>query len=194
MRAYTESEIIKGCCTYNRLFQEHLYLQYNASFLKICGRYAQSFEDAEQLLQDGFLKIFNNIRYFKKQGSFEGWMKKIIINTCLDYLRSKQFKDKKRLQLIPDFSETQQYKCEATALEKMALDDLTILIQDLPPMSKAAFNLFVIDGYSHKEVSEKLKISEGTSQWHVNNARNILQKKIKQRFGKKAEKDQVYGQ
>lgn len=181
MPAYTETEIIKGCCAQDRTFQEYLYKEYNRVFLKVCVRYAKDFHDSEQLLQDGFLKIFSKIEEFKHKGSFEGWMRRIMVNTCLDHLRSKQFKDGRMLENISDWNDAGKYQCEAEVVNKIALDDLVRLIQALPPMSKVVFNLFVFEGYPHKEIAEQLKISEGTSQWHVNNARKILQAKILKR-------------
>lgn len=193
MPAYTELEIIEGCCVQNRIFQEYLYHQYQMEFLKVCVRYAQDFQDAEQLLQDGFLKIFHHIQHFGHNGSFEGWMRRIMVNTCLDYLRSKQFKDSKQLQLLPDISTSLNHHCDASVLQKIALDELTGIIQSLPPMSKAVFNLFVMDGYSHKEISNELNISEGTSQWHVNNARKCLQQRIQKHNKLQEEKIRSYG-
>lgn len=193
MSAYTELEIIEGCCANDRIFQECLYDQYSGEFLKVCGRYARDFQDAEQLLQDGFLKIFHHIRYFGHNGSFEGWMRRIMINTCLDYLRSKQFKDNKQLLYVPEFPNSIKHQCEASVLQKIALDDLSEIIQSLPPISKAVFNLFVMDGFSHKEIAKELKITEGTSQWHVNNARKCLQQKIQQHNELQEEKIRSYG-
>lgn len=180
MQAFTEKEVIKGCCKYDRAFQEYLYHQYSGLFLKLCVRYAANFHDAEQLLQDAFLKIFSSIQQYGNKGSFEGWMRRIVVNTCLDYLRSKQFKENRQTNLVEIFPENVGFQCEATVLQKMNLESLVVLIQSLPPMSRAVFNLFVMEGYSHKEIAQQLNISEGTSQWHVNNARQSLQKKIMQ--------------
>src|SRR6202008_2872849 len=92
MPAYSEEEIIAGCRQKNRTFQEHLYKMYYSMFLKVCARYAKSMQDAEQLLNDGFLKVFSQVDHFKNTGSFPGWMQRIMINTCLDYLRSTSLK------------------------------------------------------------------------------------------------------
>lgn len=194
MPAYTELEIIEGCCANDRIFQEYLYRQYHAEFLKVCGRYAQDFQDAEQLLQDGFLKIFHSIQHFGHKGSFEGWMRRIMINTCLDYLKSKQFKDNKQLQYVSELPNSAKHHCEASVLQKIVLDDLTGIIQSLPPMSRAVFNLFVMDGFSHREIAKELNISEGTSQWHVNNARKSLQQRITKHQKIQEEKIRTYGQ
>lgn len=152
-------------------------------FMKLCARYAKDMHDAEQLLQDGFLKIFKNIDSYQGNGSFEGWMRRIMVNTCLDYLKSKQLKDSKQVYYPEAMSDTLTIS-QNEALEKIALKDLLTIIQTLPPMSKTVFNLYIFEGYSHKEISKMLEISEGTSQWHVNNARKNLQEKIKKNYSK----------
>jgi len=184
MPEYAENEIIEGCKNNNPFFQEHLYKKNYSLFLKICARYARDMQDAEQLLQDGFLKIFKHIPDFAFKGSFEGWMKRVMINNCLDYLKSKQFNDAKKLCLEEDLGENNLFSNQNNGLSNMGLRELIRLIQTLPPMSKTVFNLFIFDGYSHKEIAQILEISVGTSQWHVNNARKSLQEKILKTEGK----------
>jgi RNA polymerase sigma-70 factor (ECF subfamily) len=179
MPEYAEQEILEGCCRNDRVYQEYLYRKNYSLFLKVCARYARNMEDAEQLVNDGFLKIFNKIKSFGGKGSFEGWMRRIMINNCLDYLKSKYLKDTANTLLTGTLSEDVFYSEAANALSKMVLKDLLTIIQTLPPMSRAVFNLFVFDGYPHKEIAKILAISEGTSQWHVNNARKTLQQKLK---------------
>ena len=194
MPEFSELEIIEGCCAGKRTYQEFLYRQYHTEFLKVCLRYAQDFQDAEQLLQDGFLKIFHNIQHFERKGSFEGWMRRIMVNTCLDHLRSKAFRDQQQLSFISDIPEFSGHQCDASVLQKIAFDNLVAIIQNLPPTSKAVFNLFVFEGYSHKEIAKELNISEGTSQWHVNNARKNLQQKIMEQNKQSEERVRHYGQ
>ena len=179
MPEYAEQEILEGCCRNDRVYQEYLYRKNYSSFLKVCARYARNMEDAEQLVNDGFLKIFNKIKSFGGKGSFEGWMRRIMVNNCLDYLKSKYLKDTANTLLTGTLSEDAFYSEAANVLSKMAVKDLLSIIQTLPPMSRAVFNLFVFDGYPHKEIAKILAISEGTSQWHVNNARKTLQQKLK---------------
>lgn len=179
MSSYSEQEIILGCQENNRIFQEHLYRLYYSLFLKICVRYAKNMEDAEQLLNDGFLKIFKNIKSFKQAGSFEGWMKRIIVNVCLDYLKSKQLKDSLQISFPENISEDLQYSGSMEALKQMEFKELLHMIQKLPVMSKTVFNLYVFEGYSHKEIGQMLKVNESTSSWHLHHARNTLQKRIK---------------
>ncbi len=179
MPLYSEKEIIDGCRQQNRIFQEYLYKHYYSLFLKICARYAKSMEDAEQLLNDGFLRIFSNIHGFKQQGSFEGWMKRIVVNTCLDYLKSKQLKNAMQINYTGSVNEELNTGAVCHSLNLIEFKELLHMIQTLPPMSKTVFNLYVFDGFSHKEIAKMLEISESTSSWHLHHARSLLQKKIK---------------
>jgi RNA polymerase sigma factor (sigma-70 family) len=179
MPAYSEQEIIAGCREKNRALQEHLYKTYYSTFLKVCARYAKNMQDAEQLLNDGFLKIFTQIDNYKHSGSFGGWMQRIMVNTCLDFLRGTAFKEELKMHVNSIPAEESNISVSNTAIEQMDFKELVKIIQILPSMTRTVFNLFVFDGYNHKEISEQLSISEGTSHWHVHQARNLLQDKIK---------------
>ena len=179
MPAYSEQEIIAGCRDKNRALQEHLYKTYYSTFLKVCARYAKSMQDAEQLLNDGFLKVFTQIEHFKNTGSFAGWMQRIMVNTCLDYLRSTSLKEDMIMHVHSIPAEESNISVSNEGLENIEFRELVGIIQSLPAMTRTVFNLFVFDGYNHKEISDQLAISEGTSHWHVHQARNMLQKKIK---------------
>ncbi len=178
MPAYSEQEVIAGCRNKNRAVQEHLYKTYYSTFLKVCARYAKSMQDAEQLLNDGFLKVFTQVDNFKNAGSFAGWMHRIMINTCLDYLRGSALKEDMIMHVNAIPAEESNISVNNEAMEQIDFRELVNLIQELPAMTRTVFNMFVFDGYNHKEISGQLDISEGTSHWHVHQARNILQKKI----------------
>lgn len=178
MPAYSEQDIIAGCRKKDRQIQEHLYKVYYSTFLKVCARYAKTMLDAEQLLNDGFLKIFTQVDNFKNAGSFEGWMRRIMVNTCLDHLRSSAFKEEMIMHVNAIPPEQTNIAVGNDAIAGMEFKELVKLIQSLPAMTRTVFNLFVFEGYNHKEISEQLDISEGTSHWHVHQARNMLQKKI----------------
>ncbi len=178
MPAYSEEEIIAGCRKKNRALQEHVYKQYYSLFLKVCARYAKNMQDAEQLLNDGFLKIFSQADRFKNNGSFAGWMQRIMINTCLDYLRGSSLKEEMAIHVNSIPAEESNLSVTNDAIESMEFRELVKMIQVLPAMTRTVFNLFVFDGFNHKEISEQLDISEGTSHWHVHQARSVLQKKI----------------
>ena len=178
MPAYSEQEIIAGCRKKDRALQEHLYKVYYSIFLKVCARYAKNMQDAEQLLNDGFLKVFTQIEHFKNAGSFAGWMQRIMVNTCLDYLRSTSLKEEMVMHVKSIPAEESNLSVSNEAIEQMDFRELVKIVQALPAMTRTVFNLFVFEGYNHKEISKQLDISEGTSHWHVHQARNMLQKKI----------------
>lgn len=178
MPEYSEQEILKGCRNRDRAIQEYLYKKYYSLFLKICARYAKDMEDAEQLLNDGFLRIFTRIDSYERTGSFEGWMKRIVINTCLDYLRSSYLKNSMKMNFNMSVVAEQNTAVKNAAIERMDFRELLNHIQTLPVMTKTVFNLFVFEGYAHTEIAKMLEISEGTSYWHVHQARKLLQKKI----------------
>jgi len=178
MPAYSEQEIIAGCRRKDRAVQEHLYKTYYSTFLKVCARYAKDMQDAEQLLNDGFLKVFTQVDNFKNAGSFEGWIRRIVINTCLDYLRSSALKEEMVMHVRAVPAEETNLSVTNSGMERIEFKDMVKMIQSLPTMTRTVFNLFVFDGFNHKEIGEKLEISEGTSHWHLHQARNLLQKKI----------------
>ena len=178
MPAYSEQDIIAGCRKKNRAVQEHLYKTYYSMFLKVCARYAKNMQDAEQLLNDGFLKIFTQIDKYGNMGSFEGWMKRVVVNTCLDYLRSTYLKEEMTMHVNAVQPEETDLSVTNDGLKQIEFRELVGMIQVLPSMTRTVFNMFVFEGYNHKEISEQLDISEGTSHWHVHQARNMLQKKI----------------
>lgn len=180
MPAYTEQDLIVGCRKKSRAVQEHLYKIYYSLFLKVCARYAKNMQDAEQLLNDSFLKIFTQIEKFSNAGSFEGWMKRIVVNTCLDYLRSTYLKEEMTMHVNAIQPEETNLSVGNDGLESIEFRELVDMIQTLPSMTRTVFNLFVFEGFNHKEISGQLDISEGTSHWHVHQARNVLQKKIMQ--------------
>jgi len=181
MPAYSEQEIIAGCRKKDRSIQEHLYKMYYSMFLKVCARYARNMQDAEQLLNDGFLKVFTQIDFFRNAGSFAGWMQRIMVNTCLDYLRGTSLKEEIAMHVNSIPAEESNLSVGNEALENMDFRELVQVIQSLPAMTRVVFNMFVFEGYNHKEISEQLEISEGTSHWHVHQARNLLQKKNKEK-------------
>ena len=184
MPSYSEQEIIEGCRKRDRAFQEQLYKDNYSLLLKVCARYAKDMQDAEQLVNDGFLKVFLNIHSYKGKGAFGGWMRRIMVNTCLDHLRANYLKDTMIMHInaLPPYEKS---SVNNSGLENMEFKELLVLIQTLPVMTRTVFNLFVFEGYNHKEIAKQLEISEKTSHWHVHQAREILQKKIKKNESQK---------
>jgi RNA polymerase sigma factor (sigma-70 family) len=177
MAVYAEQEIINGCLKKDRIYEEHLYKQYYSMFLAICMRYAKDNQNAKQLLNDGFVKIFMSIGRFRNEGSFEGWMRKIIVNTCLEYIKSSDFKKNSQV-VYKEAIEAEHTVVYNEAPQNLDAHELITVLQCLPPVTRVVFNLFAFEGYSHNEIAALLKISINTSSWHVHNARSILQRKI----------------
>lgn len=167
----TDQELIKGCLDNKREYQQLLYRQYSSKLMGICVRYASNVDEAKDFLQEGFIQIFTKLETFKHLGSFEGWMRRIVVNTCLSHLR----KQSQYLQVL----EEDQIEIEADSTEDyLNTKDLLKFIQQLPAGFRQVFNLYAIEGYSHREIGEMLSISEGTSKSQFSRAKKSLQKLI----------------
>jgi RNA polymerase sigma factor (sigma-70 family) len=167
--------IIKGCKQQNRKAQEALYKAYYKAMMTICLRYTKNEDDAVEVLNNGFLKVFQHIqRYEPAQASLYTWIRTIVVNSCLDFIRKKN-----RTEKHQELSNATEVHVPAEVVSRMKASDLLMLIRSLPPSTGAVFNLYVIEGYSHKEIGGLLGISEGTSKWHLSEARKQLQQKIK---------------
>jgi RNA polymerase sigma factor (sigma-70 family) len=165
--------IIIGCKKGDRKCQEALYKNYYRAMMTICIRYTKNENDAVEVLNNGFLKVFRNIRKFNaSQGSVYTWIRKIMINSCLDFIRGNQNASHAAL------SEAVDAHIPAEALINIKAGELLIMVRKLPPATRAVFNLYVIEGYNHKEIGELLGISDGTSKWHLSEAKRALQKMI----------------
>lgn len=152
--------------------QTEVYQLYSDKLFGICLKYSRSYEDAEDILQDSFLKIFKKIHLFENKGSFEGWLKRITINTALEHYRKSKTSQSK-IEFITEEEEELQ-------IDEMdfSVDVLLKSIQQLPDKYRLVFNLYVLDEYSHKEISELLNISEGTSKSNLSRARSLLKKNL----------------
>jgi len=167
--------IIKGCLSGSRRDQELLYRRHAARLYAVCLQYSGNDDEARDILQEGFIKIFDNLIHYKHEGSFEGWMHRIIVNTALEKFRSKH-----NLFRVDDIDQIQEPDADPDNDDYSGLeaDDLLDIIRQLPPKYRMVFNLFAIEGYSHKEISKMINISEGTSKSNLSRARMILQKKV----------------
>ena len=167
--------IIRGCQQNNRKAQEALYKSYYKAMVTICLRYTKNEEDAVEVLNSGFLKVFQNIqRYDPAQASLYTWIRTIVVNSCLDFIRKKS-----RAEQHQELSNAAEVHVPAEAISRMKAAELLTLVRSLPPSTGAVFNLYVIEGYNHKEIGSLLNISEGTSKWHLSEGRKRLQQKIK---------------
>ncbi len=164
-------QLIKRCKKKNAQAQEQLYRLYSSKLFSICLKYSSDVSSAEDTLQDAFITIFDKIGQYKNQGSFEGWIKRVTINTALQKYRKQKVFD------IINEEQIEEVEVEVDE-EEISMDYLLEIIQQLPDRYRLVFNLYVLDGYSHKEVSEMLEISVGTSKSNLARARNILKEKI----------------
>jgi RNA polymerase sigma-70 factor (ECF subfamily) len=146
----------------------------------VCLRYASNAEEAEDILQEGFIKVFNKIGSFRREGSFEGWVRRIFVNTAIEQFRKKIY-----LQPISDVEEDTIDGKYLSVLDKLSEKDIIQLVQQLSPGYRTVFNMYVVEGYSHREISEILGISEGTSKSQLSRAKNILQELVKKFIDRK---------
>jgi RNA polymerase sigma factor (sigma-70 family) len=169
-----DEQIVQGCIQKNAIAQKHLYENFARKMMGVCLRYADNHEEAEDVLQNGFVSVFQNIESFKGTGSLEGWIRKIMVNTALTNIR-KNKKLKQNIEL-----ESVEFMLPSTnhISENFAAKDLLKIIQTLPTGFKTVFNLYAIEGYSHKEIGDMLGISEGTSKSQYSRAKTYLQKLI----------------
>jgi len=170
---YTEEQIIAGCISGERKYQEILYHTYSSKMFSVCLRYANEYAGAEDLLQDGFIKVFNNIQKFRSEGSFEGWIRRIFVNNSIEYFRKKA-----NMYVVQETEALTYEYYDDNAVQKLMKEDLMKIIQSLSVGYRTIFNLYAIEGYSHKEIAEMLNITEGTSKSQLARARYLLQKKI----------------
>lgn len=140
----------------------------------VCLRYAGNAEEAEDILQEGFIKVFKKLDSFRSEGSFEGWVRRIFVNTAIEHFRRKRY-------LMP-VTEKEENSIEGkylSVLDNLAANDIMALVQELSPGYRTVFNMYVVEGYSHKEIGDILGISEGTSKSQLSRAKVILQDMVK---------------
>lgn len=165
-----DRELINGCINNNRKAQEQLYKQFYGAMASICLRYTKNREDAIEVLHNGFLKVFKNIQTFDAgKASLYTWIRTIIINSAIDFLRQRE-----KFYVKVELEKVEEPGVDSDAVQRMSAQELLHLVQQLPAATQAVFNLYVIEGYNHKEVANLLGISEGTSKWHLSEARRQL--------------------
>lgn len=169
-----EQQLIEGCRKGNRLAQKELYDTYSRKMMGVCLRYTNDRETARDLLQDGFVKIYTSIDSYTGIGSFEGWMRKIFVNCALEYLRKSDV-----LREAVDLDNTAELTTsDSSVVSEMSANELMRLVNELPTGFRTVFNLFAIEGFSHKEIGELLYITESTSRSQYTRAKQLLQRKI----------------
>ncbi len=169
--------IISECASGKTHAQEKLYRMFAPKMFGVCLRYAKDSTEAEDNLQDGFVKVFSNIRKFRHEGSFEGWMRRIMVNVCLEKYRKQRL-----LYPVEDMGVYDSSGFTDDIIERISAGELLELIRRLPPRYRLVFNLFVMEGMSHREIGKEMGITEGTSKSNLARARDILKRKIKELY------------
>ncbi len=173
-----DKKLIKGCLKNNPIAQKELYNRFASKMYGICLRYTKDDMEAKDVMQDAFVKVFNNLIYFKYEGSLESWVKKIIINTAINSYRKN----------VTNYNSLEIDKVDVTEdnniISDISTQELLSIIKELPKGFRMIINLYAIEGYNHREIGEMLNISENTSKSQLSRARLIIQEKINKRYNK----------
>jgi RNA polymerase sigma factor (sigma-70 family) len=178
-----DSDLIAGCIRGERKMQQELYQRYASKMFGVCLRYAGNTEEAEDILQEGFIKVFKKIGSFRSEGSFEGWVRRIFVNTAIEHFRRKSY-----LQPVTEREEETIEGQYISVLDSLAEKDIIRLVQLLSPGYRTVFNMYVVEGYTHKQIAEALGISEGTSKSQLSRAKIILQDMVRKHIDQHAGK------
>jgi len=170
---YSINELLEGCKAGNRKMQEALYRQTASKMLVVCMRYAKDRMEAEDVLQMGYIKVFQKVNEYRGDGAFEGWIRKVMVNTAIESYR----KNLRSLNVVP-IEDAYDQPSTGFDFSHLGMQDLLKLIQKLADGYRMVFNMYIIEGYSHKEIAETLGISEGASKSQLSRARAILKEEI----------------
>ena len=170
--------IVEECVSGNVRAQETLYQMLAPKMFGVCLRYSKDRTEAEDNLQEGFIRVFSYIKNFRHEGSLEGWVRKIMVNVSLEKFRKQNV-----MYPVEDVSLFDSRVETNDIIEKLSADELIKVIQELPPRYRMVFNLYVVEGLNHKEIAEEMNISEGTSKSNLARARDILKKKVTKLYG-----------
>jgi RNA polymerase sigma factor (sigma-70 family) len=171
----TEEELIRGCIREDAACQREVFNRYAGRMLGVCHRYARTNADAEDILQDAFIKVFDKMHQFKFEGSFEGWIRRIIVNTALKKYSLRRYEKEVVGYEVKDRDDSGM---EPAAYTHLTQKEILELINNLPDGYRLIFNLYVIEGFQHEEIAELLGIQPGTSRSQLVKARTMLQKQI----------------
>lgn len=169
----SEEKLIIGCQKGEREYQQALYDKFSGGMYLVALRYSKMQQEAEDILQEAFVKVFKNIKSFRKDSSLAYWIKRIVVNTALNHQRSKLY-----LYPMVNVDELNEWSTSDAIFSSMSYQELLGLIQELPTGCQVIFNLFAIEGFKHHEIAKKLEISEGTSKSQYSRAKSILAQKI----------------
>lgn len=171
---FSNTDLIEGCKRGDRKIQYELYQRFSPKMYGVCLRYAGNAVEAEDILQEGFIKVYDKIGSYRGEGSFEGWIRRIFVNTAIEHFRKKIY-----LQPITETEENTIEGKYLTVLDELAEKDIIQLVQQLSPGYRTVFNMYVIEGYTHKQIGDALGVSEGTSKSQLSRAKRILQELVK---------------
>ena len=172
-----QPQLIALCIKQDRKAEYELYKLSYSYLMSICMRYSKDKDTASEALNMGYLKILNNLKTYKPEIPFKAWIRRIMVNTLIDEYR-KNKREREKVTYVEEYFESSNFSDVNEALSKINCKQIFDHISKLPEATKKVFNLFVIDGYSHKEIGDMLDISEGTSKWHLNAARQKLKEYI----------------
>ena len=176
LRELSERELIEGCLAGDHRCQEALYARYARRMFAVCLRFARHQLEAEDLMQEGFIRVFEKLPDFRMEGSLEGWVRRIMVHTAINHYRRKSFKmEKFGMEHLPE------EPVPADAMDRMGVKDLMEMVASLPDGYRMVFNLYAIEGYDHAEIAERLGCGESTSRSQLAKARKLLQMKINSR-------------
>lgn len=178
MRNKEEQDIIKGCIANDRRSQNELYCRYFAMVSNLALRYVDNENDIKEYINEGFLKVLLNIKNYDSKYALATWIRNIMVRHFIDQFRKKS---SQKLEVITIENEDAFEWNDSTLDEIFEADELLEMLKNVPKLSAKVFNLFVVEGYSHKEISDMLEIGVGTSKWHVSNARKFLKKELTKR-------------
>jgi RNA polymerase sigma factor (sigma-70 family) len=173
-------QIIDQCASGKLSAQERLYRMFAPKMFGVCLRYSKNTAEAEDNLQEGFMKVFAAIKGFRHEGSFEGWMRRIMVNVALEKFRKQQL-----MVSVEDIMVYEGEQVQDDVMADISANELLELIRELPPRYKMVFNLYVMEGLNHEEISREMNISVGTSKSNLARAREILKRKVKALYGEK---------
>jgi RNA polymerase sigma-70 factor (ECF subfamily) len=174
---YTDKELIERCLENDPRAQEFLYKRFSRRMYGVCLRFARNTLEADDILQEGFIKVFTFLKDYRQEGSLEGWIRRTFVNTAINYYHSKENEWKETsIDKAGSF-----HPVSEDLLEKISVEDLLEIIRELPQGYRMVFNLYVIEGYNHQEIAEMLQISENTSKSQLSRARAALQERLEKR-------------
>jgi RNA polymerase sigma factor (sigma-70 family) len=173
LRELTERELVEGCQREDRRCQETLYGRYSRRMYAVCLRYARHQLEAQDLMQEGFIRVFDKLHAFRMEGSLEGWIRRIMVHTCINHYRKKAFQNERfGMEHVPDEA------VAPMAIDHLGQEELLKLVSALPDGYRMVFNLFAIEGFDHAEIAEMIGCAESTSRSQLAKARRMLQQRL----------------